>query len=464
MRPSNSSDAKAKSLLVERLNRGRAYVTADGLGPFLVRSVAGSGVVRIASMVASFVVGVLLARGLGVKGYGYYGLALSVLTIAGIPSELGIPRVVTREIAASLARNDQAAVFGVLRWSHRVCLTISVIIGLCAAAAGVVLFSRGSTILGTTLIAGAPLIPLETMAHLKGGALQGLHHVVLGQMPINLLRPMLMAAILVPLMIAGFALVPWTAMALYSATAGGVVVLSDIWLRKRLPPAVPARLVEEGRRWLASSIPIALADGMRVLQTELSVLLMGLMAAPAEVGLFKIAGATAITAAAPFTIIARVAFPVMARLHADNDTVRLQKTVTALAWTQFVIVVLMAVPLIVFPDLLLRLVFGQQFTGAAMALRIMSAGQIANAIFGPNTALLLMTNKERRVTRAMAIALALNLITIPPLVLTLGVVGAAIAYTISVLCWNVATWIDGKRLLGIDTSVFRMPRLRNLPV
>jgi O-antigen/teichoic acid export membrane protein len=439
------------------MQRILAYVSGKAFGAFLIRSIAGSATVRIAAMVASFAMGVLLARTLGVEGYGYYGLALSIITIAGIPSELGISRVITREVAQSSARQDYPLLFGILRWGQRVSLRISTIVAIAIAIAGAVLLQQNSMILGTALIAGAPIIPLETLARLKGGALQGLHHIILGQIPANLLRPILMSLLILLLVGAGFTMLPPAAMALYSIATGAVLIIAHVWLKQRLPATAPATVVREGRRWLGSSIPIALADGMRSLQTELSVLLMGLIAVPAAVGLFRIASASAITAAAPFVIVARVALPVMARLHAERDFARLQKSVTAFAWTQFGGVVILSLPVLVATEPLLRLIFGAQFVPAATALRIIALGQIANAAFGPNANLLNMTHLERRVTRAMAIALGLNVLLVPLLVLSWGVEGAAIAYVSSLLCWNVITWLDARRILRIETSILRLP-------
>src|SRR4051794_9861103 len=110
-------------LFVEGLKRARAYMFAPGLGPLFVRSLAGSSIIRIASMLASFAVGVQLARGLGVSGYGYYGLALSIITMGAIPGELGLSRLVTREVSTATVRGDDAELFAIIRWADRTCWT-----------------------------------------------------------------------------------------------------------------------------------------------------------------------------------------------------------------------------------------------------------------------------------------------------------------------------------------------------
>src|SRR5690242_2452174 len=78
------SGAKHSAVIAERIRQTRSFLAGEGLGPFLVRALAGSGAVRLAAMAGSFAVGVQLARMLGVDGYGSYGLALSILTIVGI--------------------------------------------------------------------------------------------------------------------------------------------------------------------------------------------------------------------------------------------------------------------------------------------------------------------------------------------------------------------------------------------
>jgi O-antigen/teichoic acid export membrane protein len=124
--------------VIQSIKDARAYVAGGrGLAPFLVRAMAGSGAARYGwvAMVASFVAGVQLARMLGVAGYGYYGLALSIVTLAGIPGELGLPKLVTREVAAAVARHDDAQRFGVLHWARRTALPLSAAMAALAIAA-----------------------------------------------------------------------------------------------------------------------------------------------------------------------------------------------------------------------------------------------------------------------------------------------------------------------------------------
>jgi O-antigen/teichoic acid export membrane protein len=132
---------------------------------------------------------------------------------------------------------------------------------------------------------------------------------------------------------------------------------------------------------------------------------------------------------------------------------RLQKALTRLAQVQFAGVFLLCLPLFLFAGPLLKLVFGAEYSGAADALRILAAAQVITSAFGVNSAVLNMTKHERKVTRAMFLALVLNLAALPVLAHFWGEVGAAIAVAAALTLWNVLNWLDARRMLRLETSV-----------
>lgn len=435
------------------VRRATAYLTnKEGLGPLLIRAMAGSGIVRAATILASFAVGVLLARRLGVQGYGYYGVALAVLTIAGIPGELGVPRLVTREVAASEKRNDLAYLFGVLEWANVTVTRVSAVTMLAVAAAAVVLeFTRPSP-LDLALLLGAPTIPLMAVARLRGGTLQGLHHIVRGQIPANLIRPLLLSLLLILGWGFGTTLSAGSAMGLTSLSAAGAAGLAHIWLKQRLPKFRPVEPLRGGRRWLGSSITMALSEAMLTLQGESSVLALGMLSGASASGLFRISNATAAAMANFGVMIAYVSAPVIARLYTSGDHVRLQKLVTAAARAMLAGVALLSLPLLIFSRPLLALVYGETYAPAANVLRILILAQIINAAFGPTGLLLIMTGHERRGTRALIIAFIVNLVALAILSPIWGSIGAAVSLLLATLTWNAILWLDARRLLAIETS------------
>jgi O-antigen/teichoic acid export membrane protein len=436
------------------------WIGTDGVAAALVRPVAGNGLVRMLGILGSFTVGVQLTRGLGVTNYGYYSIALAAITLAGIPSEFGLPTLITREVAAAFARRETGELFAIIRWAERSCRWIAFGIGAAVVTAALLFRPFYSQTLMECLLIGTPAIPLMALARVRSGAIWGLNRVVRAQIPEALVRPVFFSCMLAFAYLLHVRFSPQFAMGLYCVTIAVVLIFSSVWLRQALPPR-PATAFAGRKRSIASSIPMGLMEGMRVIQGELSIVLAGLVAAPAVVGLLRIANVAAMTAAVPLVIMVQVGMPIMAKLHAIEEHDRLQRTVTALAQAQFAGVVLLSLPLFLFPGPLLSFAFGPSFADASGALRVLLVAQIVNAGFGANIWLLNMTNYERYVLRALAVALLINAVAVPLLASRWGATGGAYSLLISMICWNVISWRDAKALLGIETSIFRWPwRLR----
>jgi len=436
----------------DRVSRARSYITGKGLGPFLVRSVAGVGAIRAASMLASFLVGVQLARGLGVAGYGYYGIALAIVSLAGVPGELGLPPLVTREVAAADAKGNVAHVLGVVRWGTGLAARLSAAMAVLIFVGALVLAEIRPSPLVPALMAGAAVVPLMALLKVNGGALRGLREIIRGQLPAGLFKPAGMSVLLFLIYLLGLQLHPWIAVGLNAVTAAAALVIGAIWLSRRLSHDEHVEPVRDGRRWLSSMIPMALSAGILALQRQLSVLLLAVLVSPTDVGLFRIATATAVMLSAPQAIMFTVTSPMISRLHAQEDRRRLQTMLTHAAQFQFAGVLLLSLPLFIAPGPILAFVYGHQFAAASEVLRIILVGQLITTAFGLNGGVLNMTHHERRVTRAMTIALVLNAVTFVAFVPLWGTIGAAIGFVVSMLAWNIVTWLDARRLVGVDTS------------
>lgn len=199
---------------------------------------------------------------------------------------------------------------------------------------------------------------------------------------------------------------------------------------------------------------MALTEGMRVLQGHLAILLLGLLGSVAMVGLFRVATSTMALIATPITILNVVSAPIVARLHARGELARLRSLATAVAWTMLLGVVALSVPLLWAGEWLLGTAFGAEFEASLPSLLVLCAGQVVSAVFGANATLLNMSGHEGRVTRAFVVALIVNVLTAMILIPLRGDVGAATATALSMLTWNVIMWIDARRLVLVDSSVF----------
>src|SRR5690606_24388717 len=180
----------AKATCQERdVNHGlRQYLSGNGIGAVLVKAVAGSAGLRIAGMGFGFLVGVQLARGLGAEGYGIYGVAMSIIALLTVPTEFGLPQLLTREVAAAHVKQDWGRMKGILGWSTRGWMRIAAAVGA-AVMAWLLLAGQGlRSTLGSTLLVGLLMVPLVALVALRSAALRGLQLIVRGQVPDVLLR------------------------------------------------------------------------------------------------------------------------------------------------------------------------------------------------------------------------------------------------------------------------------------
>lgn len=439
--------------------RARRYLSGSGLGPTLVKAVTGSAGLRIAGMGFGFLVGVQLARGLGAEGYGIYGVAMSIIALLTVPTEFGLPQLLTREVAVAKVKQDWGTMRGILRWSSRVSLLISVVIGV-GVVAWLLLSGQGlGSPLGMTLLAGVLMVPVVAQLSMRSAALRGLQLIVQGQVPDVLLRPMFYSALL---FLVSLWFVPMTAalaMALGVLSAGIALIVALYMLHRSMPEdATAAAPVVDARSWWSSALPMALTEGMRLLQGHLLILLLGVMVAMSDVGLYRVASSVMLLVAMPIGLFNVVSMPVIARLHANGDGQRLERMLGLVSAGMTVGVMVLALPFFLAGERLLAIVFGPEFGAANGALVILCLAVAINAVFGVNAALLNMTGHQNRVTRASLFALIVLAVSAPPLIVAFGIVGAAASSLISLTAWKVLMWRDCVTLLSHDTSLFALAR------
>jgi O-antigen/teichoic acid export membrane protein len=439
--------------LVDRANRARAYVFAEGLGPFLVRSVAGGGAVQLVGMALSFLVGVQLARGLGPQVFGQYGIAMAAVGILSIPGQFGLPQLVTREVAAALASKDSGVIRGIISWAGRFSWAVSAAIAvLTAICAGGYLLS-GHREVAAALLFGSLLILLQTQTRVIGGALQGLHRIVLGQVPDTIVRPLVNSLVLLLL----FALVPRAsaadAMGTAALAAAFAFVAARLLLASNLPKGERRADVGDARKWIGSAVPLALTYGIRAIEGHVGVLFLGFLATETDAGYFRLALSIAVLVSLPIALVNNAVVPVFARLFAAGDMRKLQRLVTHAGRTQFVGVLLVSLPFFIGAKRLISIFFGVRYAPAANVLLLVAVAQLISTAFGPNGNLLNMTGHERRVSSIMLISLVTNAVTTGALIPLLGLVGAGLSWVIATFTWNVLAWHAARQQLGINTFV-----------
>jgi O-antigen/teichoic acid export membrane protein len=421
----------------------------------LLRASAMSLVMALASMVLFFGVAALLARFLGVSGYGDYAFLVSLIALLRLPSVAGLPMLLVREVGAARTTADWARFRGVVNWVLRVSMMSAVPITLGVVLLGIVAPQTLPAQLWGPLYCSLGLVILSPLAAISGGIMRGLKRVQLGQAPEQIIQPGVMLLILAVLFLIGRpvdsaegAMVANVASTLVACAAGGLVLMF-IWPRA----AGGAKPAYHAREWRAALLPLGLSNAMYQLDGQVAILALGLVAGSHETGLFKAAVQFAGITALGYSVVNANISPRLIEAFARDDRPRLAAIATQGARLSTIYCMPAAVGLTLIGGWVLDTTMGRQFHGAWGPLAILCLGHLINAYFGSSTALLNMTRNERINTFAFGTALVLNVGLTVLLAHRFGMVGAAVAATASVTIRNVILWVGARRRLGVDSSI-----------
>lgn len=439
------------------LRNFRQSLVGEGLIAQLLQGSLGSVAVKVCGMVLSLSLAIVLARTLGPEGYGIYAFVFALISLLAIPAQFGLPALVVRETAKAHVNGQWRLMRGVWRWSTQAAGALSLALGLVAALIAWIFAEHFSQIQLVTFAWGVLLVPLLALGNLRGAALRGLRHVVQGQFPETVLRPAFF------LVLVACALVFWPAEDLTSAQAMAMHVVAaatafgvSAWLLLRARPTGvrKAHQVEyHSRQWLVSAMPLAFIAGMQLINQQVDILMLGIVASAEEVGVYRVAVQGAMLVSFGLTAIGMVTWPYYARLYEKRDMLAFQQIATLSARAMLVLALPIAVVFILFGQWLLAFVFGGEYTSAYYPLVILACGNVVHAAFGTVGPLLNMTGHERITARGIAIAAGCNVVLNAALIPPFGMLGAATATSLTLAIWNLVLWMSVRRVLRIDSSV-----------
>jgi O-antigen/teichoic acid export membrane protein len=427
-----------------------------GLRRELAQGALGSMALKVLFTGITFANVVLMARLLGPDGYGIVTFVLAIVSVLTIPSQFGIPMLAIRELAAARAHGKWGLMRGFVRRAHQAIAVFSAILLLTAIIVMLILRDRLETEKLETLAWGLLLVPLLSLAGLRSGMLKGLRKVLLGQLPEQLIRPgLLLVALLV--VIWGFPAVPLSAAQtmVLQVVAAAAAFLAGTWIFWRVRPREMIKVEPQyqTRLWLASTVPLGLTIALRQTNGQTDILLLGMLASDAEVGLFRVADQIAVLVLFGQQVIGSVLAPYFAHMHAAGEHERLQRMVMASSRVILALTFPVVLLLIAFGKPVLGTFFGSEFEAAYGPLVILCLGQLLNASMGPVGLLLNMTGHERAVMLGIGISVAVNIVFNVILIPLYGMYGAAITTVLTLATWNLILRRQVRQRLGIETSV-----------
>jgi len=211
----------------------------------------------------------------------------------------------------------------------------------------------------------------------------------------------------------------------------------------------------DDRNWLQLLRPMLVMSGLFVANSQVDIVMIGAFLNTKDLGIYRVAFQTSTLVAFSLIIINSVISPQLSRLYAANEMKKLQ----ALVSLSTKIIVSVSAPiglaLLVFSSQTIEFIFGSHYASAAVALDILLVGQFANAAMGPAATILNMTGHERDTTKGVLLAISTNILLNTVLLPIVGINGAAVSTSSSLIVWNV--YLSRKAFIrtGINSSILR---------
>ncbi len=158
--------------------------------------------------------------------------------------------------------------------------------------------------------------------------------------------------------------------------------------------------------------------------------------------------------------ISTVTLPMFSELIARKLTNHIKEALFLLYKFSIILTLPAVVIFFTYPELLIRIIFGESYTGAAVALQILVWGTFVNLITAINITYINALGKPAIVTKIISVSFILNIILNLALIPYFGIVGAATATAASFLTMTVLSTTYLRRYVKVNLPL--IPWIKNI--
>jgi O-antigen/teichoic acid export membrane protein len=411
-------------------------------------STAGQGVGRV----IGYVTQVVIARLLGAQFYGFYTAGVALINGLQILSRFGMENGVVRYVAHYREHEDSSRVRGTIVMALLFPIALSVVLSaVLFFGAGFIadsgwLRENGAQMV-SVLRAFAFVLPFFVFMSMTAWATQGFQTVTYAAYIQQLIRPGLFLVFVGVCYVLGakvFGVIAAYALAMFLAGLAGLY-----YLRKLFPDLFDRRAQTrfETKALFGVSVPMSITQGAQYLNNFSAILILGVFAAGAPVGIFNAAARTATFLTAVRFAFSGIFSPIISGLHARQDMEemgRLYKDVSRWIFTGafglFLVIVVFA------PEVMG--IFGKAFGAGVTALVIVAIAQLYSSSVGPAPRMLAMTGNQNFAMIATSVAAITGVIVSFILIPRFEVLGAALGMATAIIVENTGTMSAVKWRLG----------------
>ncbi len=436
----------------------RAVLTLrhSSLSTMLARIASASLLVKIAGTAFAFGSHILLARLAGAEEFGIYIFVINWVFLAVLFGKLGFQGAAVRFVAALKQRNEYSELRGFYFSASATTLFFAVCISTFAVVALYLQIIPWTGSLLATAFAGCLLIPIRVQLDLTNSYLLGLKQVIPSMITTEVLLPLGLIIVVAATHWFNPTLLSGKYLLLTNAAITSVLIILALTLFVR---ALPKGIERQPRsfhfaKWFKVALPLLLISSLNLIMSRADTLMIGMIMNTTNAGIYS--AASRLAALSLFGMVASnaIAAPLIAERYASGSSADLQQIVTSTNLFSGLFFIAAVIVLVPFGPSLLSL-WGEEFTIGYAALVFLLIGQCVNAFAACSGWILTMTIHERVAAIILGLAALVNIVLNVLLVPNYGMIGAAIATSVSVIAANIALTSVAWVRLGIKPVAFR---------
>lgn len=351
-------------------------------------------IIRVMSVFLSAGQTVLLARVMGAENLGVYASILALAALLAIPASAGLGEFLTREVAIAKAGRSRNSVRGLVRSSNGLLILYTAVSLICLVA--IYVGDINSALDPLLAIAASAQILIMGLERLRAGAMMGLGSAIQSQIPEYVLRPGLFFILLLAQVICGRELGAQEALftlvlsGLLSA-AYGQISLGILIRRCDDDPSERVGVMEVARR---SSGQTALG-GAHILLTNIDLMIFSIFGFFSDAGYYKVAMLGIVALLMVYNALSAVAVRDLASALARKESAKVLRVTDRLVLIGSAATALVMAIYILIGESAIRIVFGNEFAPAYIALIILSAGNLIGIACGPSVEVIRLLQSQR---------------------------------------------------------------------
>lgn len=425
------------------------------------RNALAAFAVRVASAGLLYLSQIVMARWIGCHDYGVYVFVWTWVLVLGGLAHLGVNLAMIRLLPEYVEKGEASLLRGLVfggRWFALAAGTVVAGLGMAGLHAFGHLFS-GDYVLPAYL--ALVCVPLYALTDVQDGIGRARGWMWTGLIPPYVLRPLLVLVAMGSANALGLPMTAVTAAGAAIVATWGAGIVQTLLVNRGL-----AREVEAGARsyafgsWFKVSLPLVVMAACELVLQNADVLVISRYLSPADVGVYFAAAKTMSLILFVHYAVGSAVANRFAALNARGDRESLRAFVKdAVNWTFWpslagaVIILALGKPLL--------WLFGPTFEAGYPVMFVLVLGFLFRAAIGPVEFLLNMLGEQKLCAAVLAVTalldIALNFALVPPF----GLMGAAVATSVSLATAALMNYVVASRRLEIEIAIWRnMPKWR----